>query len=151
HLAGAREARAVHERCETDALLDHRGASPLGLPYTRTRGGPVPRSVRVAHSLRSFARDWGRVLTREALAFCVIVRQLERAIEETPHVPRLRDRLADGERLSGDDEVPAAEVFRREPDGRRDLVHVALEREEALRRAEASKGAVRRHVGRDRA
>src|SRR5439155_24604183 len=32
-----------------------RGASPLGLPYTLTRGDPRPRSVRVAHSLRSFA------------------------------------------------------------------------------------------------
>ena len=27
-----------------------RGASPLELPDTRTRGGPVPRSVRVARS-----------------------------------------------------------------------------------------------------
>src|SRR5262249_11077078 len=33
-----------------------RGASPLGLPDTLTRVGPWPRAVRVAHSLRSFAR-----------------------------------------------------------------------------------------------
>ena len=33
-----------------------RGAAPLGLPDTLSRGGPVPRSVRVAPSLRSVAR-----------------------------------------------------------------------------------------------
>src|SRR5262245_10101077 len=32
-----------------------RGASPLALPSTLTRGGPMPRSIRVARSLRSLA------------------------------------------------------------------------------------------------
>ena len=36
-------------------LSINRGASPLELPNTLTRGGPLPRSVRVAHSLCSFA------------------------------------------------------------------------------------------------
>jgi hypothetical protein len=40
--------------CITEILIN-RGASPLELPYTLARGGPVPRSARVAHSLRSFA------------------------------------------------------------------------------------------------
>jgi len=33
-----------------------RRAAALGLPYTLARGDPKPRSARVAHSLRSFAR-----------------------------------------------------------------------------------------------
>ena len=51
----------------------------------------------------------------------------------------------------GLDEIAAAELVGRQPDRGGDLVHVPLEREEALRRAEAAERAVRRHVGRDRA
>ena len=49
--------------------------------------------------------------------------------------------------VSGGEEVAAAEFFRREAEGAGDLVHVALEREEGLRRAEAAEGAVGRDVG----
>ena len=52
---------------------------------------------------------------------------------------------------AGLDEVAAAELVGREADGGGDLVHVALEREDALRRAEAAERAVRRRVRRDRA
>src|SRR4029077_7752670 len=37
------------------SLLQPGGLCPAGPPCTLTRGGPTPRSVRVAHSLRSFA------------------------------------------------------------------------------------------------
>ena len=50
-------------------------------------------------------------------------------------------------RIAGGEEVAAAELFGREADGVGDLVHVALEREEGLRGAEAAKGAVGRDVG----
>ena len=47
------------------------------------------------------------------------------------------------------DEVAAAELLGRQADGGGDLVHVPLEREDALRRAEAAERAVRRDVGGD--
>src|SRR5688572_12822374 len=45
------------------------------------------------------------------------------------------------------DEVAAAQLLWRESGGRRDTIHVALEGKDALRRAEAAKGPMRRNVG----
>src|SRR5262245_12703220 len=47
--------RMVRKIMARGRLIHFRGASPLGLPYTLARGGPMPRSARVARSLRSLA------------------------------------------------------------------------------------------------
>jgi len=49
-------------------------------------------------------------------------------------------------RVAGGEEVAAAEFFGGEADDFGDLVHVAFEGEDALRRAEASEGSVRRNI-----
>ena len=85
-----------------------------------------------------------RVLAREPLALRAVVGQRQRAIEQRRHVDRLADHLADRQRLARTDEIAPAELLGRQADGRGNLVHVPLEREDALRRAEAAKRAVRR-------
>ena len=55
--------------------------------------------------------------------------------------------LAGGGVVAGGEEVAAAEFFGREADDLGDLVHVALEGEDGLRRAEAAEGSVGRDVG----
>ena len=90
-----------------------------------------------------------RVDRGEAFALRVVVGDRHRAIEQRGHVDRIADHLADRARLPGADEIAAAQLVRRQTDGGRDAIHVALEREQALRRAEAAKRAVRRRVGRD--
>ena len=86
-------------------------------------------------------RDWPRANAR---SLRVVVRQRQRAIEQQVHLDRLAHHLADRARLALRDEVAPAQLVRREPDGAGDDVHVALEREETLRRAESAKRAVRR-------
>ena len=90
-----------------------------------------------------------RLLVRESLALRVVVAQLEGAIHQLVHIDFFADHLADGERLALVNEIAAAQFFGRDADGFRDAVHVAFERENALRRAESAEGAVRRHVGGD--
>ncbi len=85
-----------------------------------------------------------RLASREARDFLAIVRQHQRPIEQQLHLDRLAHDLADGARLVLLDEVAPAQLVGREPDRVGDDVHVALEREEALRRAEPAKRAVRR-------
>jgi pyrrolidone-carboxylate peptidase len=48
-------------------------------------------------------------------------------------------------------EVATSKLFRRQTNCMRDFVHVPLEREDALRRAEAPERAVRRNIRRHRA
>ena len=93
----------------------------------------------------------GRVRGGEPRALLVVVGELERAREDRVHVDLVAHHLPDRARLPGLDEVAAAQLVGREADRRRDAVHVPLEREDALRRAEAAEGAVRRNVGRHRA
>jgi hypothetical protein len=49
HLRTCQECGGTHCCDSSPNLIFTRGASPLGLPDTLTRGGPMPRSVRVAH------------------------------------------------------------------------------------------------------
>ncbi len=57
------------------------------------------------------------------------------------------EELAGGGAVAGGEEVAAAEFFGGEADDFGDLVHVALEGEDALRGAEAAEGSVGRDVG----
>ena len=63
------------------------------------------------------------------------------------HVDGVAEELAGGGAVAGGEEVSAAELFGGEADGVGDLVHVALEGEDALRGAEAAEGSVGRDVG----
>ena len=80
-------------------------------------------------------------------ALGVVVGFLERAGEEMLHVDRVGEKLAGGGAVAGGEEVAAAEFFGGEADDAGDLVHVAFESEERLRRAESAKGSVGRDVG----
>ena len=80
-------------------------------------------------------------------ALGVVVGLVERAGEQVLHVDGVGEELAGGGAVAGGEEVAAAEFFGGEADDVGDLVHVALEREEGLRRAEAAEGAVGRDVG----
>jgi hypothetical protein len=89
------------------------------------------------------------VLGREAAALGVEVGVRQRRLEQRLHVHGLPNHLSHGARLVLPDEVPAAEFGRRQAERRRDPLHLALEREDALRRAKPAERAVRRRVGRD--
>src|SRR5688500_13449638 len=85
-------------RWATPGIITLRGALPLGLPYTLSRGGPVPRSVRVPRSLRS--------LGLAALGASLLALSARRAAPvgrfRTPWAPRRRARR----RLSRGGPVP---------------------------------------------
>ena len=87
------------------------------------------------------------IFAREAFALGVIIALPERAIQQAVKIHVLVDHLARGGRLALAEEISAAKFFRRQIHGARDLIHVALDRENALRRAESAKRAVRRRVG----
>ena len=89
----------------------------------------------------------GRVFAVELLAFGVVVGLFEGAGEQMLHVDRVFEELAGCGAVAGGEEVAAAELFGGEADDFGDLVHVALEGEDALRRAEAAEGSVGRDVG----
>jgi len=82
--------------------------------------------------------------TIERRAFLVIVREDQRAVEQRIHLHRFVHHLANRTHLTLHDEVAAPEVVGRKPGPFRHHVHVPLEREQALRRAEPPEGAVRR-------
>src|ERR1044071_396510 len=113
-LARAGEARAVHERCETDALLLSRILIRL----------------------------------RELLLLRLVIGQLEGATEQSFQINFFVNHLAGRRRFAFVDEVAAAKLFRAESDCLRYLVQVTFERKDALRRTEAAKCSVRRHVRR---
>ncbi len=82
-----------------------------------------------------------------SLAFGVVVGLFEGAGEQVLHVDRVGEELAGGGAVAGGEEVAAAELFGGEADDFGDLVHVALEGEDALRGAESAEGSVGRDVG----
>ncbi len=89
------------------------------------------------------------VFAVELCTFGVVVGFFERAGEQMLHVDRVFEELAGGCAVAGGEEVAAAQLFRGEADDLGDLVHVAFEREDALRSAEAAEGSVGRDVGGD--
>src|ERR1700677_1915589 len=62
------------------------------------------------------------------------------------HVDWVVEKLAGGGAVAGGEEVAAAQLLGSEADDLGDFVHVAFEREDALRSAEAAEGAVGRNV-----
>src|SRR6202035_1832688 len=64
------------------------------------------------------------------------------------HIDGVAEELAGGGAVAGGEEVAAAEFLGSEADDFRDFVHVAFEREDALRRAESAEGSVGGNVGR---
>src|SRR5580704_13268172 len=65
------------------------------------------------------------------------------------HVDRVFEGLASGGAIARGEEVAAAKFFGSYADNFGDLVHVPLEREDALGRSEAPESSVRRDVGGD--
>ena len=92
----------------------------------------------------------GAVLGGKSRGLRVVVGERERAVEQPWHVDGLAHHLADGIGLTRGDEVAAAKLLGREPRRCGDLVHLQLEREHRLRRAESAERAVRRRVGGNR-
>ena len=140
--AGGQHADACLRPSPSTATIDARCTSPDPVK-------PAP-CMNVAKPI-PFLRRRRRVLARERCALGVVVataRARDRAV--ACHVDRLPDRLADGERVARRDEIAAAELVGRQADCGGNRVHVPLEREDALRRAEPAEGAMRRNVGRDR-
>ena len=89
----------------------------------------------------------GGVFAVELVAFGVVAGLCEGASEQVLHVDLIFEELAGRGAAAGGEEVAAAEFFGGEADDLGDLVHVALEGEEALRCAEAAEGSVGRDVG----
>ncbi len=87
------------------------------------------------------------IFPREALALGVVIAFPERAIEQAVEIHVLVDHLAGRGRLALANEISPPEFFRRQIHGARHLIDVALDGENALRRAESAKRAVRRSVG----
>src|ERR1043166_7208431 len=79
----------------------------------------------------------------------VVVRKLQRAKQEILQVHVFPNHLTRGRRLAFMEKVSAPELFGRQAQRSGDLIHLPLERENALGRAEAAKGSVRRRGGRD--
>ena len=77
----------------------------------------------------------------------VVVALLKRAIEQLIHDHRLAHQLFGGGGVAGVQKVSAPQFERIDAEGGGDLVHVALEGEDGLRRAEAAKRAVGNIVG----
>ena len=77
----------------------------------------------------------------------VVAVRVKRLRQQRLHVDCVGERLARRGAVASGEEVAAAKLFRREADRTGDLVHVAFEREQALRRAEAAERTVRRNVG----
>ena len=89
----------------------------------------------------------GGVFAVELGAFGVIVGFFECPREQVLHVDGVVEELARGGAAASAEKVAAAELFWCEADDFGDLVHVALEGEDALRCAEAAEGSVGRDVG----
>src|SRR5438105_1412765 len=109
-----------------------------------------PNAAERGHPCLQSAQTRALVLFREAFALSVIVAQFKRAIEETFQVQTFANGLTGFSRLAVFDEVAASKFFRRQPNGPGNFVHVALQREDALRRAKSPESPVWRDVGRDR-
>ena len=120
----------MHERGEPDPALDA-GALPDG------RATAPGRRV--------------DTLSGKQFALFVIVTELKGAIEELSHIHSLANHLTGRSCLTFVNKVATPKLFRRQPNCARDFVHVALEREDALRRAETSERAMRRNVSGDSA
>ena len=104
------------------------------------------RSVQKRRQGDAFLHLAARVFLGEAPALGVIVAELESAIEERRHVNLFPHHLPHRQRFTLADKIAAAEFFRREAERFGDLVHLPLQREDALGGAEAAEGAVRREV-----
>ena len=89
----------------------------------------------------------GGVFFFELGALGVVIGLFEGSGEERLHVYGVGEELACGRAVAGGEEVAAAELFWGEAYNFGDLVHVALEGEDALRGAEAAEGSVGRDVG----
>src|SRR5687768_197069 len=90
------------------------------------------------------------VLVCEPFAFRVVVTQWQRTIEQAAHVDLLANHLTRGGGFAFVNEVASPKFFRRQAHRARNVVHVTLECEDALRRAKAAKRAVRRNIGGER-
>ena len=88
------------------------------------------------------------ILAREAIAFLMIVTQLERPIQQAFHVDLFMNRLTGRGGLSLLNKVAPPKLFGSQPDRLCNLIHVPFQREDTLRRAESAKRAMRRHVRR---
>src|SRR2546427_6760002 len=95
----------------------------------------------------AFLARAGRVLSREALPFALVIGESESALHERIHVHQLVNGLASGGCLALANVIAPPELFRSQTHGRGDPVHVPLERKNTLRRAETAECAVRRMIG----
>ncbi len=87
-----------------------------------------------------------RIFAIELFALGVVIRFFQRSSEEVLQIDRIVEELAGRGAVAGGEEVATAEFFGGEADDFCDLVHVAFEGEDALRRAEAAEGSVRRNI-----
>ncbi len=87
------------------------------------------------------------ILFGKARAAGVVVALGERAIEELVEDDRIAHHLFGGGGVAIVKEIPAPQIDRVHADGGGDLVHVALDGKDGLRRAEAAEGAVGHRVG----
>src|SRR5215213_231788 len=81
----------------------------------------------------------------------MVVAELQCTRQQMVHVHALVNDLAGCRLLAFVNKVATAKLFRREPNCSRHLIHVSFECEDALRRAEPSKSAVRWNIGSDSA
>ena len=134
---------------DEDAAGGHRAVMSMWTSELRRRSPEPVKPAPCMKVAKPMPRLIGRggVLCGEARALGVVAGLVERAGEQVLHVDGFGEELAGGGAVAGGEEVAAAQFFGREADDAGDLVHVALEREEGLRRAEAAEGAVRRDVG----
>src|SRR5208337_2831827 len=86
------------------------------------------------------ALDWaGRIFDRETRPASVIVALLQDAFEQLIHDQRFTHHLFGRGCVAGVEEVSSPQFQRIDAEGGGDFIHVAFERENSLRRAEAAK------------
>src|SRR5271156_4336694 len=82
-------------------------------------------------------------------SLCVVITQLECAVHQPTHIHFFFYNLTNRQRLTLANEIPSPQFVRRNAHSLRHAIQVALQRENALRRAESSKSSMRRRIGRD--
>src|SRR5215207_6380938 len=81
----------------------------------------------------------------------MIVADVQCACKQVVHVHAFANNLAGCRRLAFVNEVATTKRFRGQTNHASDFIHLPFQREDALRRAETSEGAVRRNVSGDSA
>src|SRR6266700_7998331 len=84
------------------------------------------------------------ILTRKARLLRVIAREFQRPVKQVIQIDFFADGLLRGCRLAWLQKIPPADFNRRDPHDLGYAVYVPLHGEEALRRAKAAEGTVRR-------